>query len=104
MLLNLSGKPSTISFVLFLDSENASSVQDVAHSGSILDDEAVDLGSNPSLWRVTLGKVNSEDLSPHLQDRENDHCFTPWGVHEVIGAAHVLRSSLSLFCISRSFS
>ena len=76
-ILDLSGKPSTISSVPFLDPEHAFSLQDFAHSGSSLDREAVDLGSHPSLLRVTLGKVNSEDLSLHLEDRDNNHCLTP---------------------------
>lgn len=76
---------SAISPVLFLDSEHTFSVQDFAHGWSSRDHEAVDLGSNPSLLRVTLGKVNSEDLSPHLKDRNTNHRFTRWGVHAVIG-------------------
>lgn len=75
-LLDLSGKPSTVSSVPFLDPEHAFSLQDFAHSRNNLDHEAVDLGSNPILLRVTLGKVNSEDLSLHLEDRDNNHCLT----------------------------
>lgn len=97
--------------MLFPDSEHASSLQDFTHSRSILHHEVVELSSNSSLLRVTLGKVSSEDLSPHLEDRVNDHGFTPWGVHAVIGATHLLPVSPESFlllelpsCILRSFS
>lgn len=73
---------------------------------SSLDREAVDLGSHPSLLRVTLGKVNSEDLSLHLEDRDNNHCLTQWGVHSVIGAGRLLSTfpePFLLLCSGISF-
>lgn len=105
-ILDLSGKPSTISSVPFLDIEHAFSLQDFAHSRSSIDREAVDLGSHPSLLRVTLGKVNSEDLSLHLEDRDNNHCLTQWGVHTVIGAGRLLSTfpePFLLLCSGTSF-
>lgn len=89
-LLDPSGKPRTVSWVPFLDSEHAFSLQDFARRISSLNHEAVDLGSNPSLLRVTLGKVKSEDLSLHMEDRHNNHCLIHWGVHTVIGAGYLL--------------
>lgn len=88
--LDPSGKPRTVSWVPFLDSEHAFSLQDFARRISSLNHEAVDLGSNPSLLRATLGKVNSEDLSLHMEDRQNKNCLIHWGVHTVIGAGHLL--------------
>lgn len=114
-LLDLSGKPSTVSSVPFLDPEHACSLQDFAHSRSSLDRESVDLGSKPSLLRVTLGKVNSEDLSLHLEGRDNYHCLTPHneestlllelGIYFLPSLSPSCSSAVELpSCISKSFS
>lgn len=113
--LDLSGKPSTVSSVPFLDPEHACSLQDFAHSRSSLDRESVDLGSKPGLLRVTLGKVNSEDLSLHLEDRDNNHCLTPHneestrllelGIYFLPSLSPFCSSAVELSsCISKSFS